>query len=140
MGCFYTPKIVKTATISPNSLREQTEALTLEETKPRKEDPPMKHELPAVTFSFDTKNFQVTVEKDLDNPVEVYEVAQKINMSSPGRTIKPQNHYPRSLSTLITTTTSSGKSSTTLKNTKDQIPTARSQVNFTKDGLKTQKS
>ncbi len=41
----------------------------------------MKHELPAVTFSFDTKNFQVTVEKDLDNPVEVYEVAQKINES-----------------------------------------------------------
>lgn len=35
----------------------------------------MNYELPAVTFNFDAKNFQVTVEKDLDSPIEVYEVA-----------------------------------------------------------------
>lgn len=41
----------------------------------------MNYELPAVTFGFDTKNFQVTVEKDSETPVEVYEVAQKISGS-----------------------------------------------------------
>lgn len=41
----------------------------------------MNYELPAVTFNFDTQNFQVTVEKDPETPVEVYEVDQKISDS-----------------------------------------------------------
>lgn len=41
----------------------------------------MRYELPAVIFNFDTRHFQVIVEKDTTTPAEVYEVDQKISDS-----------------------------------------------------------
>ena len=41
----------------------------------------MLYELPAIIFNFDTRRFQVVVDKNTTTPVKVYEVAYKISDS-----------------------------------------------------------